>query len=476
MRIPDFSGRRLLVAGDVMLDRYWHGATGRISPEAPVPVVHVTATEDRPGGAANVALGLAALGCEPVLLAPAGADEAGETLARLLAGAGVDTRWCHCERVRTTTKLRVVSQHQQMIRLDFEDGSEEVPPLRAAELEAALPGQQALILSDYGKGALRDPQALIRAARAGDVPVLVDPKRVDFSAYRGATLLTPNRGEFERVVGRCFGDDELIARARNLLVDLAAAALLITRGEEGMTLVPREGEPVHIPVQALEVFDVTGAGDTVIALMAAALAAGENLVEAAQLANLAAGVVVGKLGTATASVAELRAAAARWRPAAEMRGVVSETELLEVLNPPGQREQRLVMTNGCFDLLHPGHVAYLAEARALGDRLVVAVNDDASVRRLKGPDRPVNALGDRMAVLAGLASVDWVVPFSEDTPARLIEAVAPDVLVKGGDYRVEQIAGHESVLARGGEVRVLPFVSGHSTTATINRLRREGGD
>ncbi len=476
MRIPDFSACRLLVAGDVMLDRYWHGATGRISPEAPVPVVRVGSREDRAGGAANVALGLAALGARALLAAPVGADEAADALQAILRQAGIESAWQRSPGAVTTTKLRVISQHQQMIRLDFEEAPERVAGLGPEQLAPLLQGVQALVLSDYGKGALADPGPLIQAGRAAGVPVLVDPKRRDLEAYSGATLVTPNRGEFEGAVGPCRDTASLVERARELLARCHWEALLVTRGGQGMTLVAREAEALHIPAQAQEVFDVTGAGDTVIAALAAALAAGETLAEAAALANLAAGVVVGKLGTATVTPGELRAALQHSRPRSTRRGVLDEATLLRLREEARARHDVVVMTNGCFDLLHPGHVAYLEQARALGDRLIVAVNDDASVGRLKGSERPVNPLQHRMAVLAGLAAVDWVVPFSEDTPARLIEAVSPDLLVKGGDYRIEQIAGHEAVLAAGGEVRVLPFVAGHSTTAIISALRGEHGD
>ncbi|PWG64897.1 bifunctional D-glycero-beta-D-manno-heptose-7-phosphate kinase/D-glycero-beta-D-manno-heptose 1-phosphate adenylyltransferase HldE [Sediminicurvatus halobius] len=472
MRIPEFSQAEVLVAGDVMLDRYWHGSTGRISPEAPVPVVRIGGREDRPGGAANVALGLSALGARARLLAPVGRDEAADVLDRLLDAAGVTRHWRRHEGMATTSKLRVLSQHQQMIRLDFEDPPEPGWPLTADDLAAALgdSGVAAVVLSDYAKGALAEPAALIAAAQARGVPVLVDPKRPDFEAYRGASVLTPNRGEFERVAGPCPDAETLVRRAQALLSAHDLGALVITRGEEGMTVVARGEDAIHVAAQARDVFDVTGAGDTVIAVLAGALAAGEDLGHAAALANLAAGVAVGKLGTATVSPTELHRAAAAWQPTVE-RGVTDPERLPTAVRNLQRQGERVVMTNGCFDLLHPGHVAYLEQARALGDRLVVAVNDDASVSRLKGESRPVVPLADRMAVLAGLASVDWVVPFSEDTPAALIEAIAPDILVKGGDYRVEQIAGHESVLSRGGEVRVLPFRAGYSTTGILKRLR-----
>lgn len=474
MRIPDFSARRLLVVGDVILDRYWSGSTRRISPEAPVPVVNVQHSEHRAGGAANVALGLAALGAPVSLLSRVGEDEPAAALRELLQAGGVQ---CHLEADATLTtiaKLRVLSHHQQMIRLDFEQPPSAAAAVTPASFSARLAGADAVVLSDYGKGALQQVQALIQAARAAGLPVLVDPKQADLSVYRDASVITPNRSEFERAVGPCRSESELIEKGRELLARMGWEALLITRSEEGMTLLEQDAEPLHIPTQAQEVYDVTGAGDTVIAVLAAARAAGESWGAAATLANLAAGVAVGKLGTATVSLQELGEAVRHALRPASRRGVLDEAQLLQQVQEARRRGERVVMTNGCFDLLHPGHVRYLAEARELGDRLVVAVNDDASVQRLKGPTRPIVSAADRMAVLAGLASVDWVVPFSEDTPERLIDAVAPDVLVKGGDYSVEQIAGHRGVLARGGEVRVLPFSDGQSTSAIVRRIL-EGG-
>jgi D-beta-D-heptose 7-phosphate kinase/D-beta-D-heptose 1-phosphate adenosyltransferase len=303
--LPDFGRVEVLVAGDVMLDRYWSGATHRISPEAPVPVVLVKQAEGRAGGAANVALGVHALGAASTLLGPVGSDEAGQELARLVESRGVRAILAPHPGRRTTVKLRVLSQHQQMIRLDFEDDPFDAPPLAVRELDAALGTAQAVVLSDYGKGALRDAQALITAARHAGRPVFVDPKRADLAAYRGATLLTPNRAEFERAVGVCRSDAELVERGLKLMADCDWSALLITRGEEGMTLLERERAPLHVAAQAREVFDVTGAGDTVIAVLATAAAAGAPLAEAAQLANVAAGIVVGKLGTATVSAAEI---------------------------------------------------------------------------------------------------------------------------------------------------------------------------
>ena len=474
MPIPPFSQARLLVAGDLMVDRYWSGGTDRISPEAPVPVVRIQGEEIRPGGAGNVALNAASLGARVSVLGFTGDDPQAEALESRLGEEGVASDFIRDPGIATLIKLRVLSRHQQLIRLDFEDGFQDCD---GAELgrrfRGGLAAADAVLLSDYGKGTLRDVPALIEAARAAGKPVLVDPKGTDFTRYRGATVITPNRGELEAVVGRCADAADLSARADELRRELDLDAVLVTRGEQGMTLVRAGAEPAHFSTRAREVYDVTGAGDTVIATLGAALAAGEGWEEAVDLANLAAGVVVGRLGTASVTPAELRRA--RLRDEQGGHRVVSEERLLQLAADAREHGERLVMTNGCFDLLHAGHVAYLEEAAALGDRLIVAVNDDESVRRLKGEGRPVNPLEQRMAVLAGLAAVDWVVPFGEDTPERLIGRVLPDVLVKGGDYRPEEIAGHRAVTEAGGEVVVLPFREGCSSSGIIAGIREREG-
>ncbi|MGQ0620713.1 MAG: bifunctional D-glycero-beta-D-manno-heptose-7-phosphate kinase/D-glycero-beta-D-manno-heptose 1-phosphate adenylyltransferase HldE [Panacagrimonas sp.] len=471
--VPDFSKARLLVAGDVMLDRYWSGPTQRISPEAPVPVVRVGKDEARPGGAANVALNLAALGARASLLGVVGRDPPAADLAAQLRAAGIATCWIESPGLPTITKLRVLSRNQQVIRLDFEESFAAAGAfdrgdliLRFTELLAKV---DVVVLSDYAKGTLTDVPALIAQCRALRRPVVIDPKGSDFNKYRGATLLTPNVPEIEAVVGACPDEATLLARAERLRVDLQLDALLLTRSEKGMSLLRPGHAPLHLPTEAREVFDVTGAGDTVIATLAASLAAGVDLADAVRLSNAAAGIVVGKLGTATATRAELEIAL--HRPVEGEESLVSEDALLVKLANARARRQKIVMTNGCFDLLHVGHVRYLDAARRLGDLLVVAVNDDASVRRLKGPTRPVNTCADRMRVLAALRSVDFVLPFSEDTPARLIGRTLPDVLVKGGDYQPEQIAGYEAVRANGGEVVALDFHAGYSTTGMLERAR-----
>ena len=469
--IPDFSQTSVVVAGDVMLDRYLFGSTGRISPEAPVPVVHVQETDNRPGGAANVAVNLAALGTATRLVGVVGRDAAAGTLADILEARGIECAFAEAHDRPTITKTRVQSRGQQLIRLDEERALAMPGDAVAGALAKALEGAGAVVLSDYGKGALSEVQSMIMACREAGVPVLVDPKGTDFAKYRGATLITPNQGELEAVAGKAETEADLVARANAMMDDLELDALLVTRSEKGMLLVESGNEPVFLSTQAREVYDVTGAGDTVIATLAAALAAGQGLASAAALANLAAGLVVRKIGVATVTPGELSAALHQRGQGG--RGLVELDALLALVEEARSRNERVVMTNGCFDVLHAGHVAYLEEAKSLGDRLIVAVNDDDSVRRLKGETRPINALEDRMLVLAGLAAVDWVVSFADDTPARLIAAVVPDVLVKGGDYKPDEIVGAKEVLQHGGEVRVLAFRDGHSSTRIIDRLQEE---
>jgi D-beta-D-heptose 7-phosphate kinase / D-beta-D-heptose 1-phosphate adenosyltransferase len=461
--IPNFAQAKVLVVGDVMLDRYWHGNTTRISPEAPVPVVHINQYEDRAGGASNVALNVAALGGEATLLGLVGNDEAARILQQQLVDARVKTQLLALAQYPTISKLRVVAHNQQLIRLDFEDHFASCDFTRFfISYHEQLAAAKLVILSDYGKGTLTRSRELISAARHMNVPVLVDPKNSDFNNYYGATIITPNQKEFEAVVGTCNSDDELVVKAEALLDQYQFGAILITRGAHGMSLISREHPPLHIPTRAREVYDVTGAGDTVIATLGAAIAAGVGIQDATIFANAAAGVVVRKFGTATVSAAELRRAMQRQQD--PWAAILTESELMQQVADARAHGERIIMTNGCFDILHAGHVTYLEQAKALGQRLIVAVNDDDSVRRLKGQARPINALPQRMLLLAALRAVDWVVPFSEDTPERLITQVLPDVLAKGGDYKVEQIAGAKAVLAAGGKVEIIPLVEGFSST------------
>jgi D-beta-D-heptose 7-phosphate kinase/D-beta-D-heptose 1-phosphate adenosyltransferase len=466
LQLPNFSQARVMVVGDVMLDRYWHGDTERISPEAPVPVVHVNKIEDRPGGAGNVALNIKALGGDVSLFGCVGLDEAATILLDKFQNAQIRANLARINKP-TITKLRVLSLHQQLIRLDFEETLyHEHSKSLYENIHLDLTQHNVLILSDYGKGTLSKCQALIQRAREQGLQVLVDPKGTDFEKYRGASLLTPNRKEFEAVVGRCQNENELIDKGLLLLRKFDFNALLVTLGAQGMMLLQKDEQVLHLAAKAQEVFDVTGAGDTVIATLGAALSAGSDLVSATQIANRAAGLAVAKLGAASIGIHELRRVISG-------KGIMTEEELIIAVADAKLSGERIVMTNGCFDILHAGHIAYLEEAKALGDRLIVAINDNDSVSKLKGPGRPINTLKNRMQVLAGLFSVDWVVPFSEDTPERLINRVLPHVLVKGGDYHPDQIAGGQAVRKNGGEVKILNFVEGCSTSAIVKRILEE---
>jgi len=473
LSIPDYSKLDILVAGDAMLDEYWFGDTARISPEAPVPVVNASYREQRAGGAANVAANIASLGAAVKFVGAIGDDSSGEILERLLQDQGVRTALVRNASVPTIHKLRVLARNQQLIRLDAENTLDQL----AAEVNRTILDQvasgQVVVLSDYGKGTLAEIGALIGELKARSCRVLVDPKGTDFERYRGAFCLTPNQSEFAAVAGRWSDESDFLRKASELRHALELDYLLVTRSERGMTLVGHDIDVVNLGAEAREVFDVTGAGDTVIATLAASLGVGLPIADAVALANLAASLVVARIGVAGVTPSELKTALHRRGMGG--RGLVDADELSAILDQARQRGEKIVMTNGCFDILHAGHVSYLEEARSLGDQLVVAINDDASVARLKGPSRPITPLADRMSVLAGLAAVDWVVPFSDDTPAPLIEQLKPDVLVKGGDWQIDQIAGADFVLANGGEVRVLEFKPGRSTTGMIEAIR-SGGD
>ena len=467
--LPDMTQANITVIGDAMLDRFWSGASRRVSPEAPVPVVNVTGLEDRAGGAGNVAVNLAELGVAVSLVGLCGDDDHARALRTCVESAGVRWNVMPCA-ADTIVKLRVLSRNQQLLRMDFEEPlNDHANELFMRSAQQHLADADLVILSDYAKGTLQLVQSLIVHCRELGKPTLVDPKGSDFERYRGATVITPNLSELEAVVGTCDTDVALEQKTEELRASLEAEAILVTRGEAGMTLIQSNSPAQHFSASAREVYDVTGAGDTVIAVMAGCMSAGLPMQEAARYANYAAGVVVAKLGTASVKPAELRRAIATGA-SGQPRSSLTTADTLSELERLRAAGKRIVITNGCFDLIHPGHIHYLQQASALGDVLVVAVNDDDSVRRLKGPSRPLNSVEDRMAVLSALQAVDYVVPFSEDTPAGLIEVIAPDVLVKGGDYTVEQIAGHEFVLARGGEVIILDFVTGHSTTGLIKRL------
>lgn len=473
--LESFRRARVWVAGDVMLDQYVGGDVRRVSPEAPVPVVEVGETYDRLGGAANVAHGLAALGAEVSLCGVVGADPAGDALIAACGAVGVDVRGLgRSPEWSTTRKVRVVSQRQQLLRMDWEgrgavDG-ETARALVARLREGGRP--DAIVLSDYAKGFLQPPavRALIEAGGALGVPVLVDPKLRDLGAYRGATVVTPNRRELEEAAGGPMPALETPAYAEAARAVIEAAgirSLVVTLGERGL-LVVEGSEARGIRAVSREVYDVTGAGDTLIGVLALGLAAGADLFTAAGIANAAAGLVVGKFGTAVVHPDELARALAR-RTAEK---VYSGAEFDRLLASWRARGTRIAFTNGCFDVLHAGHLSLLRDAASAADVLVVGINDDASVARLKGEGRPLVPAPERAALVAALDCVDAVVLFGEDTPLRLVERIRPDVLVKGADYALGEVVGRDVVEASGGEVLLSPLVPGRSTTRIFEEIRR----
>ncbi|MFG1185639.1 MULTISPECIES: D-glycero-beta-D-manno-heptose-7-phosphate kinase [Xanthobacter] len=478
--IDQFAGVRVLCLGDVMLDRFVMGAARRISPESPVPVLSVTGSTTIAGGSANVARNIASLGGRCTLVGVIGADSCGAELKRILDETpGVASTFVEVPQRPTTEKIRFVAQGQHMLRSDSEDNSPVAPDVEeaiVARIAAALPEHDVVVLSDYAKGVLTTDviRRVVELATRRGAPVIVDPKSSDLARYDGATLVTPNLHETYLATG-IQGDDDAsaVAAARKVLAGTTIGAVLVTRSEKGMTLVQRTAEPVHIPTAAREVADVVGAGDTVIAALSLVVGAGGDLQEAAYIANAAAGVVVGKRGTATVSRDELLAELDRQsytdgNPSSAK--VVSRAEAAAQVAAWQRHGLAVGFTNGCFDIVHVGHVGIIEFSRAHCDRLVVAVNSDASVKRLKGPSRPVNGEMDRAQVIAALGAVDLVVVFDEDTPKEIIEELQPDVLVKGADYQVSEIVGADSVLARGGRVLRFELVPGRSTTKVISRM------
>jgi len=470
----NWAGRRLLVVGDVMLDKYIWGDVGRISPEAPVPVVRATHQSQQPGGAANVAMNIAKLGAQVEVIGFTGGDDDERLLTAGLLANGIAAGFVMSEGFPTITKQRILGGRQQMLRLDNERLGPRVQSnydQLTAKVLAHLPGCHAVVLSDYAKGALTPEvcHAVIQAARRMDIPVLVDPKSADLARYRGATTVCPNLSELSSAVHLDARDlKALLEAAESLVAQLDLEFLIATLGEKGIALL-RPGNRFVAPAVARQVFDVSGAGDTVIAVLALCLASGLKPETAVGLANIAAGIVVGKVGTVPVEKHELLAALAPQIALHAEDKVVSREELVQRVALWKANGERVAFTNGCFDLLHIGHITLLEQARGFGDRLIVAINSDASVSGLKGPSRPIVGEIERARVLAALAAVDSVVVFGEATPLELIVATRPDVLVKGGDYSHETIVGASEVESWGGQVKIVPVVEGFSTTQLLAR-------
>jgi D-beta-D-heptose 7-phosphate kinase / D-beta-D-heptose 1-phosphate adenosyltransferase len=467
---------RVLVVGDLMLDEYLWGRTERISPEAPVQVVEVAREDLRLGGAGNVVNNLVALGCNVAVCSVVGADDNAELLRRAFESKGVDVEGLFEDPERKTSKkTRVIAANQQIVRIDRETKTAISPESQTqmlGYLMACCSNFDVIVVSDYLKGVLT-PQVLSAICKAGrllNIPVVVDPKGSDYGKYHGATLLTPNRKEAEIASGIAITDVATLERAADgLLGDLGLDALLITRSEAGMSLFPAVGGAVHIPTVAREVFDVTGAGDTVISVLSLGLACGLSMPDAAWVANVAAGIAVGKLGTSTVSPQEIVAEVGHGLKDSDSK-IKNLDVLAHIIGEERSRGKEVVFTNGCFDLLHVGHVKYLQKARTLGDLLVVGLNSDASVKRLKGEKRPLIEESERAHILAALDCIDYVVLFDEDTPLRVIESLSPNVLVKGGDYSLDGVVGRDVVEANGGRVELVQFVDGRSTSRIIDKI------
>ena len=476
-RLDAIRGAEVLCIGDAMLDRFIYGQADRISPEAPIPVVCIDRESAMLGGAGNVVRNLVALSARPAFVAVVGDDDAGREVGRLL-GQHDEVEPCLVVETgrQTTIKTRFFASNQQLLRADRETKAPLSDFSRSqvkSRTQARLSEARCVVLSDYGKGVLTSPaaQELIAMARQAGRPVVVDPKGSDYTKYRGASVLTPNRKELSEATGMAVDSDEsIVAACRHLIDTCQVDAVLATRSQDGMSLVAADGAVHHLPAQAREVFDVSGAGDTVVATLAAALASGASLLEGAKLANVAAGIVVAKVGTAVAYADEVAAALHHGDLVAGEGKVASWDAAAETVDRWRRKGYRVGFTNGCFDLLHPGHVSLLAQARAACDRLVVGLNSDSSVSRLKGPTRPVQSEAARATVLASLATVDQVVIFSEQTPLELIRRLKPDVLVKGSDYTVDTVVGAEDVAGWGGKVVLANLVDGQSTTNTIKKM------
>jgi D-beta-D-heptose 7-phosphate kinase / D-beta-D-heptose 1-phosphate adenosyltransferase len=472
-----FHEARVLVLGDVMLDRFIYGSVERISPEAPIPVISIDRSIDMPGGAANVVRNVAALGAAAILVGVVGEDSWADDLRTQLASSPtIDVQLVRDASRPTTVKTRYVADGQQVMRADRESRAPlcaDVERQLLDRLREVIDRASIIVLSDYAKGVLSDSvtRAVIDVVRRANKVIVVDPKGRDFDKYRGATILTPNRLELQAACGQtCASQAQVADGARRVLEQGICDTMIITRGRDGMSVIGQGGLAVHLPAAARQVFDVSGAGDTVVAAIALGLSCGGQIVDASALANIAAGIVVGKRGTATVSTGEIIAELRPFDGRTDTQKIFSLERALQLTRVWREQGLKIAFTNGCFDLLHPGHISLLEQARRSADRLVVGLNADLSIRRIKGPGRPVQSEVARAAVLAAVKAVDAVVIFSEDTPLDIIEGLEPDVLVKGADYTVDTVVGAEFVLGRGGKVLLAQLLPGHSTTDTVKRV------
>ena len=461
------SNSKILVIGDVMLDEYWFGDSDRISPEAPTPIVNVVKKEYRIGGAGNVALNLFELGTNVTLVCSIGKDLEGKILKNILKKKFLKNYFL-IKKSKTIKKLRIFCQNNQMIRLDIESNKDEYKIKLDKNLKKQIDKSNLVILSDYGKGALSDVKNIIKYAKSKRKLIIIDPKGSNFLKYSNATILTPNYKEFLTVVGEVKNKTDFKKKSRNLIKKIKIKGLLITQGKDGMTLVTKD-KIIHRKSFAQDVFDVTGAGDTVIATFSSYLNNGSSLIKSMEMANIAASIVIKKIGTATANKKEIEEILNHTDIKLNKKYYKNEKDLFKLLQHIKSKNKKIVLTNGCFDILHPGHIHLLQEAKKLGNFLIVAINSDNSVNKLKGSGRPFNRLSSRIKMLASLACVDLVISFNEISPENIIKKISPDILVKGGDYKVNNIIGGNYVKSYNGQVKVIKLKKGHSTSKILSR-------
>ncbi len=471
--INDKYSKNILVCGDLILDEYLVGQANRISPEAPVPVVKITKTDNKIGGAGNVAMNIKSLGHSPFLISITGSDNAYHQIKKILNNYSIANHIKTLENIQTIQKKRVLCQNQQILRIDFEkDVFPNVQNCLLDEYKEALNFSKIVILSDYLKGTLIECKELIKLAKEKSIPVLVDPKGNNFKKYEGSYLITPNWIEFEAIVGNCKNEIDIENKGRKLLDEFNIENLLITRGEKGFSLIPRKSKSINISAQAQDVYDVTGAGDTFMATLAVSLFENNSLKNSAIKANFASGIVVGKLGTSIVTKKELDSKSYLLRD--KVKKIHNFDEIKSIVSNLKSNKINVIMTNGCFDIIHPGHIKYLKKAKNLGGVLFIALNSDDSIKRIKGTKRPINKLSDRMEILSSFEFVDYIFSFSEDTPEKVYDELCPDILVKGGDYKVSNVIGAKRVISGGGQVEIIPFVDGFSTTKMIKKIQEKG--
>tara|TARA_B100000242_G_C43034428_1_gene482178 strand:- start:227 stop:1687 length:1461 start_codon:yes stop_codon:yes gene_type:complete len=460
---------KILVLGDIILDSYCFGDARRLSPEAPVPILNFKHDENKLGGAANVAMNITSLGANCSLVGTIGLDREGEAIKDLCKKYNIETYLNEKKELRTINKTRIVSRNQQLLRMDFENYEDN--KLRTLDFKIyyeLIESHDLIIFSDYLKGTLPNCNEFIKIAKNLNKKILIDPNGINFEKYRGATLITPNYVEFENAVGKCFTEEEVLFKGSKLVENLNLGALLITRSQDGMTLIQKDKKPIHFGAKAKEVFDVTGAGDTVIATIGIMFSLGNSLKNSIEIANEAAGIVITKLGTTSLNSQEFLSI---YPKVSKPNIECNLDELKNYISILKNKNKRIIMTNGCFDILHKGHISYLEQAKRLGDVLIIAINDDDSIKRLKGNFRPINNLKSRMQVLSGLRCVDFVISFNDDTPIKIYEELLPDVIVKGGDYHENDVIGGDLIKKNGGDVRIIELVKDISTTKIIEKIK-----